>query len=426
MTSLNSESFSQDLYEHLVLKRKKLAKFLSCNLDKLDYVTVAMALKEICVSNGVTINELFSGRLGYQCNSKMAFTVFPTLNLYRLIVRIMNKMMIGNLEEFGAGTGLVTYIFKSLNSHLIHCLENNIHDHVQNDVQNMYHGLTPLESIKGSDPLYELECSQPFDDVSIDHKDMCDYITGSTFEENTAVLVVSPSISQHNNMMNTIYKLLKLRKPKLVILVCTMEQQSVQIDGYHCTTMHPRIVCEDDTSEYNLGLNTHNSMYVYIREDINFNPETVMESLREDTLQSIDAPATDLFYRLAEKEMVPKCLVQMKETDLSRIMNFMLELRVTTLPTYLTIDEIDVYITIYQTAFEISGYKPDLLNKRENFDCVVKFTDEVYENPQALKDIGIVPDTINDPSVMYEYVVLDNCFSDKIKTQVFKYHMISS
>lgn len=411
-----------DLYKYLTIDRRSLPTFISNNLHKLEYQHIVDALREICEKESITIRSLFEGNIGYQCNSRMAFTVFPTINLYRVINKIMNKLMINRLEEFGSGIGLMTYCLKMFNARLY---DQNDYDYNCNQL-HPYYSHCPLESVKGSDPLYELEYSANLDGVNLQNKDITDYATNDMFDEKIGILIVSPSSSPYNDMLYTIKCFMTLRKPKLVMIIGNLKNEDYQINEYNMNIIKPKIVCMYDTLGYNMNMNmnysTNYNMYVYTRNDININFNIILNDIKMDTLDDIKSPVLNFFHKLNELCMIPKNLLNLDEKNLYELMEFMYTYKVKKIPDYLTIETIDKYVTMYRIAVEKHNDIPDLLSSEENLNNVIKLTEMVYDNADVLKKKGIIPRRLNNLEEIYDYIILDNCFSDKITTRIYGYH----
>jgi len=113
------EDFPSELYNHFVDKRINLAILLSKNMDMLEYDTIANVVHNICKHNNASLFNLMSGKIGGQHNSRMSISVFPTWNLFHIIVKILNKLSIHKLEDIGSGVGLIPYMFKKFNYYLL-------------------------------------------------------------------------------------------------------------------------------------------------------------------------------------------------------------------------------------------------------------------------------------------------------------------
>lgn len=404
-----------DLYKYLTLDRKSLLTFINNNLHKLEYQNIIDALKMICEIESTTIRSLFEGNIGYQCNSRMAFTVFPTINLYRVINKIMNKLMINRLEEFGSGIGLMTYCLKMFNARL--------YDQTDNNYNQSYY---PLESVKGSDPLYELEYSAKLDGINLQNKDITDYATDDTFDENIGILIVSPSSNPYNDMLYTIKCFMTLRKPKLVMIIGNLKKSDdYQINEYNLNIITPKIICMYDTFGYNININysTNYDMYVYTRNNININFNTILNDIKPDILDDIKSPILNFFHKLNELCIIPKNLLNLHEKNLYELIEFMYTYKIKKIPDYLTTETIEKYITMYRIAVEKYNRIPDLLSNEDNLNNVIKFTEMVYDNADELKKKGIIPQGLDNLEEIYDYIILDNCFSDKIMTRIYSYHM---
>jgi hypothetical protein len=453
-------TFDTELYHYFVNDRINLAKFLSNNCDLLEYDTIRLALARICKKNKISLTDLMIGNIGGQHNSRMSVSIFPTINLFRMLSIIMNKLGIQKLEDIGSGVGLVPHVFKTFNA-LIHnhintnsqqknkptgqTLMSNLISMIRSTprslnnssmasssssrsidrlTDDLYKNIVPLESIIASDPKYSLSTAITMNDVTMFNRDHTDYIVDTdgagTYDPETAYLIMDPYISQDMQTMDeTIVNFVMTRRPKLFIIMGNHQTNyENSFDSYNCHKLIPKTFCFVDSAAYNLmSRTTHYKMYIFVRSDINVNLDQQITEIKRDVLEEIKDPSFDAVALMTEHDKLPQSILA-DNKKVASILREMYMLKINTLPLHLeNITEIESYLNLYKTAYNDMHRHPDILQIRDNFLKVNEYLDLVYTDLDKLKLSGVVPKHLTIDNAI-SFILRDYAFSDKKITNV--------
>lgn len=413
-------NFHAGFYNFMTEKRIYLSLFLGNNLHMLEYSRLADALRAIYWEKNICPIDLMVGINSYQHNARMAFSMFPTSNVFRIIVKVMNLLSISILEDVGTGIGLVPYIFKKFNACI---LERN-----SMCTELRMHSLRPLETITAIDPIYQLQSSILLDGVHVKQKDLCEYIvddSDKSIVDKCYLFIDPPYLTRDYNMCVTIAKFCKIRRPRLVIIIGgKLNFSTVDLAGYKQFICHPKVITKEDSVSYNYGRNTHYVMMILTRNDISVDLNIGM--FGDDVLSNVTEYGIDLFHIMYEKKKVPVCVSHMDAQKATSIMEKMHSLRINELPLFLEkIDDIDTYLNFYQTALTCTnGLIPDTIQKKENFLILRGYMDRVFVDLEEMKKEGIIPRQLQEQDVL-DFLIVDYCYSDKIDTNIFSNYVDS-
>lgn len=454
----STNAFSDELYHYFVNDRINLANFLSDHCDLLEYDTIRAVLARICKEKNVSFTDLMNGNIGGQHNSRMSISIFPTLNLFRILTTVMNKLELQKLEDIGSGVGLVPHIFKSFNteanriitnshqknkptgrslmSNLMSMIGNRSSSSSASNVQisvSLYKNIIPLESIIGSDPKYFLSTAITMNNVTLLNRDLTDYIINekNIFDPDAAYLIMDPYVSQDiQSMAETIVNFVETRRPKLFIVMgdYTTNFENA-FTSYRCFKLIPKTFCCVDSAIHNLmGGTTHYKMYIFIRSDVDVNLDQFMFEIDDDVLEEIKDISFDAVALMTEHKKIPQAIYLSDDryNKAANILRDMYTLQINTLPLHLeNITEIESYLNLYKTAYSDMQRHPNILQIRENFLRVNEYLDLVYKDLNKLKLQGIVPCNLTIDNAA-SFILRDYSFSDKKITNVHNRYITMS
>lgn len=390
---------------NMIDNRLNIGSFLCSDLKYLHYEAQCKLITDIYNTYNISIHDLFYGKVGPVHNMRMAFNILPNIELYKMIVNIMNTYNINKLEELDAGIGIFTHVMKFINSHYVNNPDENI---------------LPLESIKGYEPRYYLETSQPVASVNLYKRDIYELILNADFDsENTAYIIIGTLNITNYSHVNIVKTLCNVKKPKLVMVVSYKHSSSDMFnDGYTRHEFYPKVISKYDSVLYNLGKSSNMVLYTFVRNDI-----TIPLNIREPHFAEFTANSVSLFHIFIENKIVPACFKDIKEIDANSYIQKMYEYKMLSIPLHFeSLDEISAYFFFIQLALELSeNYMPDILHKRENFLNLRKYIDLLYSNFNELHTFGIIPRTITNQNLAMQFLIKDYCYGDKLKSEIFRF-----
>lgn len=411
----NKDIFSSEkLNRYLVNERYNFTDFIDEEFSNFEYDILQNKFTQLCKKNNLNITDILVGNVGGLHNKRMAISIFPTWNLFKIIVSIMNKLSLNNLQEVNAGIGLNWYIFQKFNGYLLRT------EHEKRARPYELSRLNALHSISAIDSGYELEYGMKLNNTQVEEKDMFDLIMTANHDLNKAYLCVNPIISSSIDTFKLIKTFCNLRKPKLFMIIGNHKNIDEGILNYSCTIINPKIISLNDTLNYNLGSSTNFKMYIFVRTD----EAPLFEILNTNIFDDIKNHSMNWLHRALELKNIPEHLIDSNEEYVKKLMHKMYKNKMLKLPLHLKdVDEIDSYIWLYEHSVDISNGKiPDILQKRDNFLNLRKYIDMLFNDFASLKRQGVIPTTINNPTDANYFLVLDYAYSDKIETKVcFKY-----
>lgn len=395
-----------DFKINMIDKRLNFGSFLCSDFKFLHYETQCKIITDIYNNFNISLHDMFYGKSGSMHNTRMQFNILPNIELYKMIISIMNTYNINKLEELDAGIGLFTQTMQFINSHYL---------------ENPDEKIQPIESIKGYEPKYFLETSQKLSYVTLDKRDIYELILNNTSDiENTAYIIVGALTITNYSHVNLMNKLCNLKKPKLV-MVLSYKKVSLDtfIEGYTSYKFYPKIISKYDSITYNLNKNSNMILYTLVRNDIT--PHVPL-NIQESQFEEFKTNSVSLFHSFVENKIVPKCCINIKEYDADTYIQKMYEYKMTSLPLHFeSLDEISSYFFFLQIALETNGnYMPDILYKRENFLNLRKYIDLIYSNFNELYVLGVIPYSITSQTRAIQFLIKDYCYSDKLRSEVFR------
>lgn len=415
-TNNTKKSLSDDeMYHHLIEKRIELANFLSRNLESLEYDEIRNVFARICRDKErVTVQRLLNGTLGGPHNARMSFSVFPTINLYRVITKILNKFAISKLTDIGTGIGLIPFLFERFNTHIRNrCM-------IQKSVSPS--DTVPLRSITCSDPGYQLSTTQRIKGPVIKSLDLCEYVIDEKqqyYDESSAYIFIDPIFAPDHNMLELIAKFMHHRKPKVVMIMGDMPQAIETHSMYKCCKVYPKTFCIND-SLHNISAQTpttHFKLYIFVRNDLYVDIDHHI--FGNDILQGISDVSLDALNMLVDNGDVPVCCRDVKdEIKAAHINEKLFNLKIRLPPHLENLDEVGTYLNLFEMALRHTGQTPDILHKRENFIALRRYVNDVWIHLDEMKDSGIVPAHLSLEQAAL-FLIKDCCYSNKISTGLF-------
>jgi len=420
-----------EFMEHHIKNRIELTTYLEQNMDLLEYDELVKCYKYLDREHGVNVIELMNGKdknnsIKGQHNLRMTISIYPTWNIFRIITKIMENVGVTCLEDINAGTGLFTYIFKAFNRKIIN-------DKIINDNNKNIKG---LDRISGIDPNYYLNTSIKMNGTSIKKYDFIDYVLDdskrpiSNTDNDNAYILIDP-LSYECEMLTNVFKVCEIMRPKLLIVIKSSNNINIgRLNKYKKYDFNPKIVSKYDTVGYNLGSSTRMTMNIYVRDDIKYEPK--QDDFKRDLLQPVKNDIIDTMYVLCETKLFPEIALTLEENAIKHICNEMINLKLDRLPLYLqSEDEIENYLEFYRMCVEITnGEIPDLLSTRENFLKVEDLAKrKIWTELDKMEKEGVFPAKLKNnngyyrPNDVYEFIILDNCYSDKVVSGVYKYYI---
>ena len=386
------KNVTNDLFYHLTENRINTALFLGNNLDMLEYDNIKKIIENICNDKNVFIHELLRGTTDYNHNSRMSISILPTKNLYRIIVKILNRFSLTRLEDIGSGIGLVPYMLKCFNEEQRKINNNN--------------ELTFV----GIEPKYQLSTSITLNGVHLLNRDISDYITNeqNIFDQNTAYMFVDPVF-----MIDDVLKFLKYRRPTTLIIISEHPYPS-EIHEYKATIINPKIISYHDTlyniSEFNQSTNF--KMYIYSNIILN------SDLFARDLLLDIKDISINTVYSLVENKKIPNCCLHLNESDASELLKQLYNLKLLIIPLHLkNLDEVNSYLYFYSMAYSETGIYPDILENREKFLALRKYVEMIFTNFNTLIELAVIPKSVSQDRA-FSFLLIDYSYSDKMTRNI--------
>jgi hypothetical protein len=374
------------LYDALVERRVNLANYFQANLHVLEYDALVQEIHTIYQNHAHSIAELLDGTT-YQHNKRMAISIIPTANLYRIVSQVMRMFDIDRFEDIGTGVGLLPCVFTALE-------QLNV--------------IVPRVFV-GSDPTYALATSIKLAGTTVARKDMCDYVLDDQFDPDTMYMMVDPT----GDMLRILRGLFAIRRPKIVMII---SERHIVSDHYQTIQLRPKIVSREDTL-HGLGSHTHYQLSVMIRNDLYRPIDSSMFEM--DMLEDYTEPEVDLIRRMVEYKIAPQCLGLVDPHQAKRLVTMLSQTTICELPKHLeTIDEVEIYMNMCQLAYDDTGIVPTALHRRDNFVAMRRYMDMVYSDYNGLVDLMVVPARV-DPADAMHFLLRDYCYDDKIATNIY-------